>query len=83
MIAATKECGLDCIEQGPRFIDPLINEKYMDVVKKYRENGLTISGYGVLKFNTDAELSRKWFEFALMPFSAHLLNFQRGFADDY
>ncbi|MBT6903503.1 MAG: hypothetical protein HOA27_04955 [Gemmatimonadetes bacterium] len=55
----------------------------MDVVKKYRENGLTISGYGVLKFNTDAELSRKWFEFALMPFSAHLLNFQRGFADDY
>ena len=36
----------------------------MDVVKQYRENGLTISGYGVLKFNTDAELSRKWFEFA-------------------
>ena len=55
---------MDCIEQGQRFIDPLINEKYMDVVKKYRENGLTISGYGVLKFNTDAELSRKWFEFA-------------------
>ena len=64
LIAATKECGLDCIEQGQRFIDPLINEKYMDVVKQYRENGLTISGYGVLKFNTDAELSRKWFEFA-------------------
>ena len=64
LIAATEECGLHFIEQGQRFIDPLTDEKYMNAVNKYRESGLTISGYGVLRFDTDTVVSRKWFEFA-------------------
>ena len=38
LIAAAKECGLDCIEQGQRFIDPLINEYQADQLAAMAES---------------------------------------------
>ena len=64
IIQATKSCGLDYIELGSFFMDPLRDTDYTSIINEYRSNGIEVSGHGVNAFDTNQENNRAWFEFA-------------------
>ncbi|MDE0298154.1 MAG: sugar phosphate isomerase/epimerase [Candidatus Poribacteria bacterium] len=64
IIQATKACGLDYIELGSIYADPLRDSEYMSTINMYRTNGIEVSGHGVNGLDANQANNRAWFEFA-------------------
>lgn len=63
VIEKVKECGLDRVELSSAHVDWKDADSFDDVIKIYRDNGITICSIGVVPFADDESTERKYFEF--------------------